>query len=774
MGEIAIHQQPIVLLCVLCVSVVNELRFWGLCGFGNYFAQHLKNFAGVFRGLAGGNFFLRVAYQCAQALRIGLRMSGKQFGQGAVILQQALAPAFQLMHIADVLLRNAFPYIQFGQDGGGIHFPHQLADVLHLATLRAEFVEAFHFAYRIAQIFGQVQLRELIPAQLGQLHAEVAQLVHLFLDPGFAGWQVFFGFFFHSQAAQAASPAGRFAWATYFGMDDFHATIIMCPVIMCLGVIMLILVITQINMQRLAWVLVFIGWIHKQSMCLANVSGRVSSGDAAMIPSFTKSIALLMNSSVPSVPRPFDPAQDRFSHSADALRNIAQDMLAYAKQRGATDASVEVSEGFGQGVTVRHGEVETIEYNRDKGLGITAYIGQQRGNASTSDFSPQAVRDTVDAALSIARYTAKDDCSGLPDADTLARDSTDPFDKTFSPEQSRRVRTGLDLYHPWDLPVEQAIALAQECEQAALDTDTRISNSEGATVNVHEAQFVHANSLGFIGGYPSSRHSVSCAVIGGRDDAMERDYWYSVARDAREIVEVRQIGRIAAERTLRRLNARQIATMQVPVLFEAPIAASLLGSFVHAVSGGSLYRKSSFLLDQMDKEIFSPHINIEDVPDIRKGLASSPFDDEGVRVQRRTIVEQGVLRGYFLGTYSARKLGMRSTGNAGGNHNLIVTSSAQQSGGMDFDRLLKTMSRGLLVTELLGHGINAVTGDYSRGAAGFWVEHGEIQYPVHEITVAGNLKDMFRHIVAVGNDVLVQGSRQCGSILIEGMTVAGQ
>jgi len=447
----------------------------------------------------------------------------------------------------------------------------------------------------------------------------------------------------------------------------------------------------------------------------------------------------------------------RFSHSADALRNIAQDMLAYAKQRGATAASVEVSEGFGQGVTVRHGEVETIEYNRDKGLGITAYIGQQRGNASTSDFSRQAVRDTVDAALSIARYTAKDNCSGLPDSDMLAHDLPD-----------------LDLYHPWHLPVDEAIAMARECEQSALDADKRVSNSEGATVNLHEVQFVHANSLGFIGGYPSSRHSVSCAVIAGRDDAMERDYWYSVARDAREIIELRQIGRIAAERTVRRLNARQLDTLQVPVLFEAPIASSLLGHFVGAVSGSSLYRKSSFLLDQLDKSIFAPHIHIEDVPDIPKGLGSSPFDDEGVRVQRRTIVENGVLRGYFLGSYSARKLGMHTTGNAGGNHNLILKSAIGGCGTLDCAGLLKQMERGLLVTELLGHGINPVTGDYSRGAAGFWVEHGEIQFPVQEITIAGNLKDMFRNIVAVGNDVLVQGSRQCGSILVEGMTVAGK
>jgi PmbA protein len=442
----------------------------------------------------------------------------------------------------------------------------------------------------------------------------------------------------------------------------------------------------------------------------------------------------------------------RFSHTDAALRHIAQDMLAYAKQRGATAASAEVSEGFGQAVTVRHGEVETIEYNRDKGLGITVYIGQQRGNASTSDFSPQAIRDTVDAALSIARYTAKDDCSGLPDADKLARKQVD-----------------LDLYHPWVLPVEDAIALAQECEQAALDTDKRISNSEGATVNVHEAQFITANSLGFIGGYPTSRHSVSCAVIAGKGDAMERDYWYSVARNASEIVEVKQIGRIAAERAVRRLKARQLDTMQVPVIFEASIAASLLGHFVGAVSGGSLYRKSSFLLDKIDQQIFAPHINIQDIPDIPRGLASSPFDDEGVKVQRRTIVEGGVLRGYFLGSYAARKLGLSTTGNAGGNHNLIL-----QSGELDFAGLVKTMSRGLVVTELMGQGVNGVTGDYSRGAAGFWVENGEIQYPVQEITIAGNLKDMYRNIVAVGNDVLVAGSRQSGSILVEGMTVAGR
>lgn len=439
-------------------------------------------------------------------------------------------------------------------------------------------------------------------------------------------------------------------------------------------------------------------------------------------------------------------------NTAAALGDITQTMLDYARQRGATAASVEASEGFGQGVVVRRGEVETIEHNRDKGLGITVYLGQRRGNAGTSDFSPRAIRDTVDAALSIARHTAQDDCAGLPDADSLAQSWAD-----------------LDLYHPWDLPVSAAIDLAQACEQAAFDADKRVANSEGATVNVHEAQFVYANSLGFVGGYPSSRHSVSCTMIAGKGDAMERDYWYSVARDARDIVEVRQIGRLAAERAVRRLRARTIKTMRVPVLFEAPIASSLLGHFAGAVSGGSLYRRASFLQDSLGRGIFPSGITICDAPDIRKGLASCPFDDEGVRVASRLLVENGVLRGYLLGSYAARKLGMRSTGNAGGNHNLILQSKQH-----DFAALLKQMGRGLLVSELLGHGVNGVTGDYSRGAAGFWVEHGEIQHPVQEITIAGNLQEMFRNIVAVGNDVLVQGSRQCGSILVDGMTIAGR
>lgn len=445
-------------------------------------------------------------------------------------------------------------------------------------------------------------------------------------------------------------------------------------------------------------------------------------------------------------------SEQRFSHPADTLHQIAQEMLDYARHRGATAAAAEVSDGFGQSVTVRQGEIETLEYNRDKGLGITVYIDQRRGNASTSDFSQQAIHDTVDAALSIARHTSSDDCAGLPEPDMLATEFPD-----------------FNLYHPWMLDVESTIELAKACEQAAFDADARIENSEGATVNVHESQFVFANSLGFISGYPTSRHSISCAVIAGRENSMQRDYWYSEARAQSDLLKAEKIGQIAAERAVRRLNARKLDTMQVPVLFEAAIAASLLGHFVGAVSGSSLYRKSSFLLDRMGKQVFSSNICIDDIPDLARGLASSPFDNEGVKTQRRSIVQNGILQGYFLGTYSARKLGMKTTGNAGGNHNLIL-----RPGELDFKGLLTKMGRGLLVTELLGQGVNHITGDYSRGAAGFWVENGEIQYPVEEITIAGNLKDMYTHILAVGNDVLVQGSRQCGSILIENMMVAGQ
>lgn len=442
----------------------------------------------------------------------------------------------------------------------------------------------------------------------------------------------------------------------------------------------------------------------------------------------------------------------RFSYPFATLQQLARDVLADAKAKGATACEVDVSEGFGQSVTVRCGEVETIEYNRDKGIGVTIYAGQRKGYASTSDFSPQALKDTVEAALNIARFTAEDDCAGLAELGELARDCPD-----------------LALHHPWDLPVETAIDIANRCEQAAFDANPRISNSEGATVSTQEAQFVAANSLGFLGGYPTSRHYIACSVIAGEQDEMQRDDWYTTRRLAGELDSAERVGATAAERAVARLGGRKVKTAEVPVLFEAPLAAGLLGSFVHAASGGSLYRKASFLVDHLGQRLFPEFVNIGERPFIARGLGSAPFDNDGVATRDREVVRNGVLEGYFLGVYTARKLGLKSTANAGGSHNLII-----EPGERDFAGLLKLMGRGLVVTELLGHGINYVTGDYSRGAAGFWVENGEIAYPVEEITIAGNLKAMFAGIVAVGNDVLARGSKQTGSILIDRMTVAGE
>ena len=440
-----------------------------------------------------------------------------------------------------------------------------------------------------------------------------------------------------------------------------------------------------------------------------------------------------------------------FSYTDDTLKQLVSDALKYAKERGATAADAEVSEGFGQTVTARQGEVETIEYNRDKGIGVTVYIGQQRGHASSSDFAPQAVRDTVDAALAIARYTAIDECAGLADPDMLAREFPD-----------------FDLLHPWEMPVERAIEMARACEAAGFAVDKRITNSEGATISTQQSHFIYGNTHGFLAGYPSSRHGIWCALVAGKGDGMQRDDWYETARDPAELAAPELVGRKAGERALARLKARKVKTAQVPVLFESGVASSLMGHFVSAVSGGSLYRKSSFLLDSLGQQIFSPNVQIADLPHIPKALASGAFDEEGVATRSRDIVKDGVVQGYFLASYSARKLGMKSTGNAGGNHNLIM-----QDTGEDFAALLKKLGTGLLVTEMMGQGVNAVTGDYSRGAAGFWVENGEITYPVQEITIAGNLKDMYKNIVAIGNDVSRRSSRQCGSILVAGMTLAG-
>ncbi len=447
-------------------------------------------------------------------------------------------------------------------------------------------------------------------------------------------------------------------------------------------------------------------------------------------------------------------SDQQFSFRRERLAALAQEVLDNARRLGATACETDISEGFGQSVTVRRQAVENIEYNRDKGLDVTVYIGQRRGHASTSDFSSAAIRSTVAAALSIAKFTAEDACAGLPEPGLLA-----------GPE---RAGLDLELFFPWQLPIDQAIELAQRCEQAAFDVSPQITNSEGASVSVQQSHFVSANSLGFVGGYAASRHYISCCAIAGQGDDMQRDDWYSGQRDPRDLSAPEAIGDYAARRALSRLGARKLKTRQVPVLLEAPLAAGLIGSLVHAASGGALYRKASFLLGALGKNIFPDFVQISERPLLKKGLASSPFDDDGVITRDRELIQDGVLQGYFLSTYSARKLGMQSTGNAGGSHNLLI-----KAGEHDFAGLLQRMGTGLLVTELLGHGIDYVNGDYSRGAAGFWVENGTIAYPVHEITIAGNLKDMFAGIVAIGNDYVHRGSRKVGSILIDRMTVAG-
>lgn len=440
-----------------------------------------------------------------------------------------------------------------------------------------------------------------------------------------------------------------------------------------------------------------------------------------------------------------------FSHEFPVLQQLAEDVLKHARGLGATACEADVSEGFGQSVTVRCDEVETIEFNRDKGIGITVYVGQRKGYASTSDFSAQALRETVEAALNIARFTAEDSCAGLAEAALMAKDCPD-----------------LDLYHPWALTVEEAIETARRSEQAAFDSSPLIDNSEGATVSTQQAHFVSANSLGFMGGYPTSRHYIATSVIAGKREQMQRDDWYTTHRDATRLDAAERVGQIAAERAVARLDGRKLKTGEFPVLFEAPLAGGLLGSLVHAASGGALYRKASFLLNHLGRKIMPDFVRIVERPHLPCGLASAAFDSDGVATRDSNVVVDGILQRYFLSTYTARKLGMQTTANAGGSHNLII-----EPGELDFAGLLARMDRGLLVTELLGHGINYVTGDYSRGAAGYWVENGKIAYPVEEITIAGNLREMFAGIVAVGKDVQIRGSKQTGSILIDRMTVAG-
>ena len=447
-----------------------------------------------------------------------------------------------------------------------------------------------------------------------------------------------------------------------------------------------------------------------------------------------------------------------FSYTRATFADLAESALAHAKKLGASDAGAEISEGCGLSVSVRNGELENVERNRDKSLGVTVYLGHRRGNASTSDFSEAAIHRTVQAAYDIACFTAEDPFAGLPDPVDLA-----------SPQECAR---DLDLFHPWAIDSEGAVKLALECEAAAFAVDKRITNSEGASVSAQQSHFFSAHSNGFRGGYASSRHSLAVSPIAGKGKDMQRDSWYSSMRNAGELASPQAVGRYAAERALSRLKSRKIATVECPVLFESPLAAGLLGAFVQAVSGGSLYRKSSFLLDSLGKAVFPAHIDIDEDPFVLRGKGSSPFDDEGVRVQPRQVVEAGVVAGYFLSSYSARKLGMRTTGHAGGSHNMSFTSRLTRASD-NLDAMLQKLGTGLFVTELMGQGVNYVTGDYSRGASGFWVEKGRIAYPVHEITIAGNMADMFKGIEAIGADTYNYGAKTVGSVLIRSMKVAG-
>ncbi len=441
------------------------------------------------------------------------------------------------------------------------------------------------------------------------------------------------------------------------------------------------------------------------------------------------------------------------TEKTEQLKGVVSALISEAEQLGASAAEAGMSADQGLSVTARLGEVETVERHQEQGLGLTVYFGQRKGSASTTDFSPNAIRETAEAACRIAKLASEDAFSGLPDASLLATGEL----------------PDLDLYHPWGIDAEQAIALAIECEDSARGYAEEISNSEGATVSQHQSIRVLGNSLGFLQGYPATRHSISCSVLGQRGESMQRDYWYSVARDALDLESAIEVGRKSAERTISRLGARSISTRKCPVLYSAEAASSLIRNFLGGISGGSLYRKSSFLLDSLGKQVFPEFIRIHEQPFLPKGLGSAAFDAEGVALKPRDIVCDGVVHSYLLSCYSARKLGMETTGNAGGVHNLTV-----DPGEKDLQRMLASMGTGLLVTELMGQGVNMVTGDYSRGASGFWVENGEIQFPVEEITIAGNLSDMLKNIVEIGNDVDFRGNIRTGSILVSEMTLAGE
>ena len=433
------------------------------------------------------------------------------------------------------------------------------------------------------------------------------------------------------------------------------------------------------------------------------------------------------------------------------LEDIVSLVLDEAREQGVDQAEAAASHAIGLCATARLGSVESLEYTNDRGVGVTVYKDQKKGSASTSDFSPAALREAVIKACSFAKYTAADEHSGLADKELMARDIPD-----------------LDLAHEWEIQSDDAIRIAIDCEDAARGFDSRVTNSEGASVSSSSGVRAYGNTHGFLAGYPTTSHSINCVVIGESNGDMERDYWYSAARDAKDLETPQEIGKTAARRTVQRLGSRKIKTETAPILFAPEVARGFIGHAIRAVSGGAQYRKSSFLLNTVDEQIFPDFVQIQERPHIPKALGSTPYDAEGVATRERDLVVDGVLQGYILGSYSARRLGLQTTANAGGAHNLLVPGASE-----DMESLVKSMHRGFLVQELIGQGVNAVTGDYSRGAVGHWVENGEISYPVHEITIAGNLKDLYQQISAIGNDQDLRGGIRCGSLLVDAMTIAG-
>ncbi len=633
---------------------------------------------------------------------IKTRFAGQQLLQRRLTLgDQPPAPGFDAAEARPILRAQALACRQYRLDRGWVDLAHQLADVLALACQAAASIDPLRELDRLAQDLGQRQRIELGGAQADQALAQILGGVGCALAHALArrrgrrikGQRVI-PLFGASTLAHGWSPALLRRWIGLRGAGCVGGT-------------------------------------------LATVARCYNSARAAQ--------------EVPGV--------SSMSQTVDAsriaeLESVVQLALQEARQLGASQAEADASLQKGLNATVRLGEVETVEYQRDRGLGITVYFGRRKGSASTADFAATAVRESVAKACSIARYTAEDACAGLADPDELAREFPD-----------------LQLDFNWSIEPDAAVALAQRCEAAGRAVDSRLANSEGATVSTGRGVRVYGNSHGFLAGQSSSSHSLSCVLIAQQGEDMQRDYWYTSARDPADLEDADVVGRIAGARAVGRLGARRLPTQKAPVLLAPEVARGLIGHFIGAISGGSQYRKSTFLLGAAGQQVFPSWMQMHERPYIRKGLASGAWDSEGVRTRDRELVQGGVVEGYLLGSYSARKLGLRSTGNAGGLHNLLVDPSP---GALDATALLRTMGRGLLVTELMGQGVNGVTGDYSRGATGFWIEGGEIAWPVHEVTIAGNLKDMYRSIAAIGSDIDVRGGIRVGSLLLEQMTIAGE